>query len=360
MPRMHEGDMMGGRSLVSHLWSRFQALLRDVHNRTVLFQLGNWIFVTFGLFVGLGFFLGFSCGMWYDAMSGQDVSMKARFYLFGLLPFVLIGARFFSILLEWRLIFCDPYATLFKPGYMLHGGLFGGLAALWVYSVMSDQNMARVLDTAAFAFPLGASVGRLGCYVYGCCWGKPTSSRFGVRYLSESAKVVRCDPELRGVRIHPVQLYGALLYLLMFIAFVSLLPHKRFDGMFMVLFCLIQPILRVILETFRQDDRGRFLGPLTHTHLYSAILFGLGWLGLIYFSQSRSEFQSRPEHGVGVDCRQSDCRTILRSDYGDCPGGIWCAPSKSRQLDFPEGGPARCKGGKHIARPQPCARPHRA
>lgn len=85
------------------------ALLADFHNRTILFRAGNLIFVTYGLLAGGAFFLGFSHGLWYDALSGQNVSAKSWFYLLGMLLAVLVGARWCSVLLEWRHVFRRPW-----------------------------------------------------------------------------------------------------------------------------------------------------------------------------------------------------------------------------------------------------------
>jgi prolipoprotein diacylglyceryltransferase len=261
-------------------------LVLGFHNRTILFRAGDWIFVTYGPVAGAAFFTGFSTGLWYDAMTGQDITSKARFYVFWLLPAVLIGSRAFSVLPEWRMLLRKPLETLVKPVYGLHGGMCGGLTALILWDVLTDGSLPLLLDPAAFAMPLGEAICRLGCYVYGCCWGKPTGSRVGVAYENPHAKVVRCAPELRGVKIHPVQLYSVVAHLIQFAVFYALLPYKFFDGMFAVLYSITHPAIRFTMEHFRQDDRGRLFGPFTHSHLYSSIQFVSGIIGLAYCLRS--------------------------------------------------------------------------
>jgi hypothetical protein len=51
--------------------------LRDFHNKTILFRVGDWIFVTYGLLAGIAFFFGFTTTVWYMAMLGQDPAMMA-------------------------------------------------------------------------------------------------------------------------------------------------------------------------------------------------------------------------------------------------------------------------------------------
>ena len=195
--------------------------LRDFHNKTILFRIGDWIIVTYGVLAGIAFLIGFTTATWYMAMLGHDPAAIAAMFLFFVIPSILMVSRLTSILLEWRELFRKPMQTLLKPGYMLHGGIFGGMMAMFGYSVASGTSMPSLFDAAGFAMPLGEAICRLGCYVYGCCWGKPTGSNFGVSYTSVHSKVVRFRPDLHGVKIHPAQIYALTAPLIQFHPWVS-------------------------------------------------------------------------------------------------------------------------------------------
>jgi phosphatidylglycerol:prolipoprotein diacylglycerol transferase len=270
--------------LSNQLTGGFWGLVTNFHNRTVLARVGNWVLATYGILLGLSFGLGFAVAAWFDGMIGEDPVAKLQFYLFFLVPSILMGARAASVLLDWRELFRRPMQTLVKPGYMLHGGLFGAMATLLIYSQLAGRPALAVMDAGAFAMPLGEAIARLGCYVYGCCWGRPTTSMFGVRYTSHEAKVIRCMPHLHGVKIHPTQLYGFATYLSMFALFYALLPYKQFDGMFTGLYLILHPITRMVMEYFREDDRGKLLGGLTHTHFYSLLMLIAGAIALAWGS----------------------------------------------------------------------------
>lgn len=257
----------------------------DFHNRTVLFRVGNWIVTTYAFLAGLAFFMGFSVAVWYVAMAGLDPISTAQFYIFFLVPAILIGLRSFSILLEWRELLKHPLATMVKPGYMLHGGIFGAVMATWAYASITGTSLPLLLDASAMAVTIGEAFARMGCYVYGCCWGRPTESRFGVRYTSPDAKVVRCAPHLHGVKIHPAQLYGLVAHLALFTALYAFLPYKPFDGAIGGIYFISHSLIRFCLERFRQDDRGRLWGPLTHTNLYSMVMIIGGAAMLLYGSR---------------------------------------------------------------------------
>ena len=81
-------------------------------------------------------------------------------------------------------------------------------------------DLLTLLDASCFCLPLGEAVARVGCHVYGCCWGRPTGTARGLCYHSPDAKVVRCKPHLRGVPLHPAQLYGALSSAVLFAVFL--------------------------------------------------------------------------------------------------------------------------------------------
>jgi prolipoprotein diacylglyceryltransferase len=167
---------------------------------------------------------------------------------------------------------------------MLHGGIAGGTIALLAISSMTGIPFLRLLDAPALSLPLGEAIARLGCYVYGCCWGRPTTSRFGVRYTSAESKVVRCAPHLHNVKIHPAQLYALVIYLAMFAAMYAALPYMPFDGALTAAYFIGHSAIRLSLEYFRQDDRGRLWGRLTHTNFYSFLAIAAGVVILVYGS----------------------------------------------------------------------------
>ncbi len=244
--------------------------------------MGNWVFTTYAFLAGAAFATGFGVSLWYDAMVGMDTLYIAKLYLFLLAPAILVGLRSFSIMLEWRELFRKPLQTIVKPGYMLHGGIAGGTLGLIAMSYLSGQPVLRLLDGPALALPLGEAIARLGCYVYGCCWGRPTNSRFGVRYTNPESKVVRCAPHLHNVPIHPAQLYALVVYLGVFAAFYAILPYLPFDGALAGLYFIVHSVIRLSLEYFRQDDRGKLWGKLTHTNVYSFAMIAFGVLFLAY------------------------------------------------------------------------------
>jgi phosphatidylglycerol:prolipoprotein diacylglycerol transferase len=247
----------------------------EFHDRTVLFRGRRVIFTTYGLLVGAAFFAGLTTSSAFIAAIGLPPATFARFLPYALVA-VLVGARAASAAADWQRVLAEPLAALVRPGFFMHGGVAGGALAALAYCSWNGVEPLAWFDALAFCMPLGEALCRIGCYVYGCCWGRPSAGPFGVCYTSPDAAVVREKAVHRGVRLHPAQLYATVAHGLQFAVFLALLPHKPFDGFFAGLYLVTHPLLRLFLETFRDDHRGSIAGKLTHTQLYSYIQLLLG------------------------------------------------------------------------------------
>jgi len=249
-------------------------------NHTVLFRRGDFIFVTYGLLAASAFVVGAVVASARMGARGLDASSALLFAAFVLLPSVMLGARASSVLLEVPALLRDPLGTLLKPGYMLHGGILGGALAIEAWSSLNHLPILPLLDSWALALPIGEAICRLGCLVYGCCWGRPTKVPWAVRYTNPVAKVLRFHPGLRDVPLHPSQLYASGLHGIQFLALLVVAHGAIPDGLITGLYLISHPPLRFFLERFRDDDRGRLGQRWTHSNLYSAVQFAVGLLVL--------------------------------------------------------------------------------
>lgn len=166
-------------------------------------------------------------------------------------------------------------------GLAFYGGLL--LAAplgAW-FAQRHRLGVARVADIAGLCIPLGLFFGRLGCFLAGCCHGKPTGLLWGVTF-EQPASLARP----LGVPLHPTQLYEAILALMLF-ALMLLLKRRwrRFDGQVFWSFGLLYSAGRFLLEFVRNDNRGVYFdGWLSSSQLVAlpAVAISLGmllWLG---------------------------------------------------------------------------------
>ncbi|MGD2071617.1 MAG: prolipoprotein diacylglyceryl transferase, partial [Gemmatimonadota bacterium] len=174
---------------------------------------------------------------------------------------------------------------------------YGGFllaAALVLWEVKrSGLPMGKMTDFAAPALALAYAVGRVGCFMVGDDWGRPTSLPWGVRFPEGSPPTtvqviesmgVRVDPELVAqygnvVPVHPTQLYEVGLSLLIFAILWRLRKHVHRAGWLFMLWLSLAGAERLIVEFFRVKD-DRFFGPLTLAQLISLGLITVGILGM--------------------------------------------------------------------------------
>jgi prolipoprotein diacylglyceryltransferase len=115
------------------------------------------------------------------------------------LIFVIVGAGLWAQLIEGSSKLLRPY------GY--YGGLTGGIVACILASLIFSINIFTLLGSFAMAAPWIQSIGRLRCLVQGCCHGKPTNDKIGIRFTHPYSRVNKISG-LSGVPLHPTQLYS--------------------------------------------------------------------------------------------------------------------------------------------------------
>jgi len=137
---------------------------------------------------------------------------------------------------------------LWHGGMSFHGGFLGVLVALWVFARQRDKPWLWVTDFVAPLIPLGLMVGRLGNFINGELWGRPTTLPWGMVF-----------PQVDTTPRHPSQLYQAGLEgLLLFIVLWIYTRKSRPLGAASGLFLLGYGVCRFVVEFAREPDS--FLG----------------------------------------------------------------------------------------------------
>ncbi len=191
----------------------------------------------------------------------------------------LIGSHLLYGIVNYKLIITavnnldriDSFQTLIDwiveifGGAVFYGGLITGLLGGWIYIKRTEKNPAPYIDMGATAIPLFHGFGRIGCFLSGCCYGVPSAC--GVTFhnsLVESAN---------NVSRFPVQLAESALNFLLFLLLLTLFKKRKAQGKLMLLYLLIYPTYRFILEFFRGDEYRGFIGVLSTSQVISLLLF---------------------------------------------------------------------------------------
>jgi len=219
----------------------------------ILLKLGPLTIHTYGFFIALGFIVGISFAKKQGAKLGIDTE-KLMDLCFYMLLVGLIGARLFYVAIEWDL-YSKDLLEIFK---IWNGGLvyFGGFISAMIFCVWylkkHSISFLKTIDLLAPSLAIAHSIGRLGCFSAGCCYGKATDLPWSVTFTHPDTLAVQ------NIAIHPTQLYSSFMNLIIFVMLVILSRKNKTDGMISVAYLFLYGIGRSLVEIFRGDDRGAF------------------------------------------------------------------------------------------------------
>jgi phosphatidylglycerol:prolipoprotein diacylglycerol transferase len=206
----------------------------------------------------------------------------------------ILGAKIYYILLNFPLLTRDPASLIFsRAGLVWYGGFLGG-AGLVVWRIKRlGLGVPAQADMTAPALALAYGIGRIGCFLVGDDWGRPTASWVGIRFpegapptrvdIIEREFGLQVDPELVAqygeiVPVHPTQLYEVGLSLLIFLFLWAVRVHPHAKGWLFMVWLSLAGLERFFVEFFRAKD-DRFFGPITLAQAISIALIVVGFLG---------------------------------------------------------------------------------
>lgn len=186
----------------------------------------------------------------------------------------LLGARALSVLVRWPAYAEQRWWSLLavwdRGGMAMYGGLLVAAAAGLAYIRLRRLPAWDTADTLVAAWLPFLFFMRIGCFLNGCCYGRPTTSVFGIVAGGAPNNVNF------GIRSHPTQLYDAAAILVVFALIWWMRSRRRFEGQLAVTFLAVYPAWRIFHETLRGDawvslQFGR-LGVVTLNQAISVVL----------------------------------------------------------------------------------------
>ena len=226
----------------------------------VLFRIGPFTLHTYGVFVAMAFLSAIALALREARRVGEDAD-KILDLCFYMLIAAIVGSRILYVLINWSSFSHDPFniVRIWQGGLVFYGGFIGALiTALW-YIRRKGLSILRTADIMAPSIAFGHFVGRIGCFFAGCCYGKVCDLPWAVIFTHPESLAPK------GVPLHPVQLYSSLNGLFIFLVLVGIRRIKRFEGQIFWTYVLLYAVTRSILEHFRGDERGMFVGGLLST-----------------------------------------------------------------------------------------------
>lgn len=244
----------------------------------VLLKIGFIHIYSYGLMVGCAFFIS----AFLLSKRAAGAGFKEDFFwnlCFWALIGGIFGGRLVYIILNFQFFRDNPMEAfmLWHGGLVWYGGLLGGIFCALIYVKLKKEKIGRVLDELAPFVALGHSIGRIGCFLNGCCYGRPAA--WGIYFpvhndylipvqLFSSLDLLAIFIILRVIqeRAHPVRNYSAMGKH----KDVSNGTHRQ--GFVFIAYLLLSSLERFFMEFLRNDSAPIFYG-LTVFQIISAAIF---------------------------------------------------------------------------------------
>ena len=230
---------------------------------------------TYGALLAIAFLAGLWIAHREAKRTGMDAARITDMAVYVLIG-GLIGARLLLLLVDWRHFVANPreMLALVQSGGVFYGGLLGALPVAWWYVRRHKLDPWRSADVLAPGVVLGQSIGRLGCFAAGCCWGRATDVAWAVTFTDTYVQKQVGTP--LDLPLHPSQIYESLLCLGIFVVVMWIARRKRFHGQVMLAYVALYAAGRFVLEYFRGDAaRGTLFGGALSTSQFIAILMAV-------------------------------------------------------------------------------------
>lgn len=232
----------------------------------VLLHLGSLEIHLYGVCVAAGFLSGIVLAQWRARQEDIDPASINDLGVW-LIAAAMVGAKLFHIVFFWDDFIvgwrANPVGAL-RAGFVFYGGFVGATIATIVYARMRALPLWKLADILVLSVALGHSLGRLGCFFEGCCYGRACDLPWAVRFPSWH--------ESGGIPVHPTQFYEAAGTLLLFAGLNLWYRRKRFDGQICAGYVLGYGALRFVVECFRGDHQNRWFGFLSIAQVIAIVL----------------------------------------------------------------------------------------
>lgn len=249
-----------------------------------LFSIGPFTVHGYGLMIGIGFVLAVLIGGYRTKKLGLSEDDFTNISLCVLI-FGWMGGKIMFIIVNFRAFLSSPLGMLGSEGFVVYGGIITGILSILVYCRIKKLSFLTYMDMMAPAVAINQGLGRVGCFMAGCCYGKPTDLWFGVVFPENSLAPA-------GIRLIPTQLFSAFFDIMLAVFLILITRKVKYRGMVSGLYLVLYGVGRFIIEIFRDDaDRG-MVGPLSTSQFISIfmVIFAAGYLYFVNKNKPEKEY----------------------------------------------------------------------
>ncbi len=214
----------------------------------VLLKIGPFTIYSYGTMVAIAFLIGIFIAKLEAIRKGVKINLVYDFSFYFLIGSI-IGARIYYILFFGLKDFLENPVSIFmiwQGGLSIHGGILGGAITGIIFSRVRRISFWCLADIVSPSVILGQAIGRIGCFLNGCCY---------------------------GISHHPTQIYELILDIAGFLLLWDLRKKMKFEGGLFLVYLMVYSVIRVIVSQFRADNLYLWNTGIALADLNSAIIF---------------------------------------------------------------------------------------
>ena len=248
-----------------------------------LFEIGNFRLPAYGFMMVIAYFTA----IYFASREARRRDLDPA-YIQSLSVWIVIGlvlgARIWYVAEYWH-YFSENVIEIFKlwkGGMVFYGGFIGGFIGGVLYLRIARLNFWGVLDILAPGIAIATGIGRIGCFLNGCCFGAVTDSCIGLSfpqryippvYWNHLKRGLITSDAVRTLPVIPTQLISTANMIVIFIILWAIRKKKPFEGFLFSLFLGLYGIHRFVIDFFRYyDGSALVLKVLTLSQTFSIVL----------------------------------------------------------------------------------------
>ncbi|VBB08266.1 prolipoprotein diacylglyceryl transferase [Lucifera butyrica] len=245
----------------------------------ILFTIGSLKIHAWGVMVALGLTVGLLLTVRLAKGSEFTAEFLSDYALYALIA-GLLGARIWEVIFSWQNFAGNPlHALMFwQGGLSIQGAVVANLLLAWWYWGKKKLSLRRFVDFAAPGLILGQAIGRVGCFLNGDAYGKPTGAWYGVVYQpgTPAYRVWGATP------LVPAELFEGTLDIVILFILLYVLKRKKYDGQVALWYFVLYSLARFGLEFLRTDSL--MIGPIKAAQLTTLLTAAIAGAILWYYS----------------------------------------------------------------------------
>ncbi len=257
----------------------------------ILFTIGSFPIYSYGVMIALAFITAVLLAMKEAKKSGENPERILDLSLYIIIG-VLLGARLGYVIFHLDYYLRNPIEMLYfrQGGLSFLGGFLIACILCLLYTKRTKISFWKYADIAAPSIAIGIGIGRIGCFLNGCCYGL-VSEKYGLKfpalnmppvYLQQLKDGLITSGSSYTLPVIPTQLYSSLYGFLIFFVLLWMKKYKKYDGYLFLNFLVFYSIFRFTVEFFRfYDNNFKLFNLLTITQ---TILLGVVLVSLVFMN----------------------------------------------------------------------------